>query len=89
MRGDNVLAKVCRCASGMNLHEMRLSRAFGGPMEPSDIHKEKNFPRRFVSTAILPLPSPPGWGGGHVFLIKQPAAPLQHVFANDFPAPLR
>lgn len=89
MRGDNVLAKVCRCASGMNLHEMRLSRAFGGPMEPSDIHKEKNFPRRFVSTAIPPLPSPPGWGGGHVFLIKQPAAPLQHVFANDFPAPLR
>lgn len=25
MRGDNVLAKVCQCASGMNLHEMRLS----------------------------------------------------------------
>lgn len=30
MRGDNVLAKVCQCASGMNLHEMGLSHVSWG-----------------------------------------------------------
>lgn len=72
MRGDNVLAKVCQCASGMNLHEMRLSRVLWGNVgvfcfflrgKLSDIHKEKlrKKRRRFVSTTIPPLPSPPGW----------------------------
>lgn len=72
MRGDNVLAKVCQCTSGMNLHEMRLSRVSWGNVgvflggrngaEMSDIHKEKLPEKRrwFVSTTVPPVPSPPG-----------------------------
>lgn len=86
MRGDNVLAKVCRCASGMDLHEMRLSRYFWRANGTVRYPQGEKLPE---TVCIHSVPSPPGWGGGHVFLIKQPAAPLQHVFANDFPAPLR
>lgn len=70
MRGDNVLAKVCRCASGMNLHEMRLSRASGGPMELSRYPQGEKLPET-VCIHSDPAASQSTWLG------KRPRVPYQ------------
>lgn len=86
MRGDNVLAKVCQCASGMNLHEMRLSRVFVGQCgcnlgKGGGIvrYPQGKTPRETLCIHNDSTASQSTWlGGGHVVLLKQPAAPLQH-----------